>query len=41
MGDNIKRAIHQYYDNSADNIGAWNSFTWYVTSPCIPTEGSS
>ncbi|EXJ69786.1 uncharacterized protein A1O5_06857 [Cladophialophora psammophila CBS 110553] len=29
MGDNIKRAIHQYYDNSYENIGSWNSFTWY------------
>ncbi|KAM0812787.1 putative Sulfatase N-terminal domain-containing protein [Seiridium cardinale] len=28
MGDNIKRAIHQYYDNSYENIGAWNSYTW-------------
>ena len=30
MGDNIRRAIHQYYDNSYDNIGSWNSFTWFV-----------
>ena len=30
--DNIKRAIHQYYDNSYDNIGSWNSFTWYDLS---------
>lgn len=30
MGENIKRAIHEYYDNSYDNIGAWNSFTWSV-----------
>ncbi|CAJ2508728.1 Uu.00g137540.m01.CDS01 [Anthostomella pinea] len=28
MGDNIMRVIHQYYDNSYENIGAWNSFTW-------------
>ncbi|KAK6081896.1 arylsulfatase [Seiridium cupressi] len=27
MGDNIKRAIHQYYDNSYENIGAWDSYT--------------
>ncbi|KAJ5775488.1 alkaline-phosphatase-like protein [Penicillium nucicola] len=28
MGENIMRAIHQYFDNSYDNIGSWNSFTW-------------
>ncbi|KAJ5153377.1 alkaline-phosphatase-like protein [Penicillium canariense] len=28
MGEKITSAIHQYYDNSLDNIGAWNSFTW-------------
>ncbi|KAJ5769365.1 hypothetical protein N7520_003924 [Penicillium odoratum] len=28
MGDNIKRAIHKYYDNSYENIGNYNSFTW-------------
>ncbi|KAJ5712734.1 hypothetical protein N7493_009202 [Penicillium malachiteum] len=28
MGDNIKRAIHKYYDNSLENIGNYNSFTW-------------
>lgn len=28
MGDNIVRAIHKYYDNSYDNIGSWNSYTW-------------
>ncbi len=34
MGDNIMRAIHEHYDNSYDNIGAYNSFTWYaVTMP--------
>jgi hypothetical protein len=30
MGDNITRAIHEFYDNTYDNIGSWNSFTWYV-----------
>ena len=33
MGDNIKRAIHKYYDNSYENIGSYNSFTWYLTLP--------
>lgn len=28
MGDRITDAIHKYYDNSLDNIGAFNSFTW-------------
>ncbi|CAK7234121.1 hypothetical protein SCUCBS95973_008827 [Sporothrix curviconia] len=28
MGANIKQTIHKYYDNSHDNIGAWNSFAW-------------
>ncbi|KAJ5289190.1 hypothetical protein N7478_002220 [Penicillium angulare] len=28
MGDNIKRAIHEHYDNSYENIGSYNSFTW-------------
>ncbi|KAH8880771.1 alkaline phosphatase-like protein [Thozetella sp. PMI_491] len=51
MGENIKRAIHQYYDNSYDNIGAWNSYTWLgplwaqaSTAPsrlfkCFPSQG--
>ncbi|KAI1359356.1 alkaline phosphatase-like protein [Xylaria arbuscula] len=51
MGDNILRAIHQYYDNSYENIGSWNSFTWLgplwaqaSTAPsrlfkCYPSEG--
>ncbi|ETI27800.1 hypothetical protein G647_00249 [Cladophialophora carrionii CBS 160.54] len=51
MGENIKRAIHQYYDNSYDNIGSWNSFTWLgplwaqaSTAPsrlfkCFPSQG--
>ncbi|KAI8660061.1 Sulfatase domain-containing protein [Fusarium keratoplasticum] len=51
MGDNITRAIHQYYDNSYDNIGSWNSFTWLgplwaqaSTAPsrlfkCFPSQG--
>ncbi|KIW29059.1 uncharacterized protein PV07_04904 [Cladophialophora immunda] len=51
MGDNIKRAIHQYYDNSYENIGSWNSFTWLgplwaqaSTAPsrlfkCYPSQG--
>lgn len=30
MGDNIKAAIHKYYDNSYENIGNYNSFTWCV-----------
>lgn len=28
LGEKIKEAIHKYYDNSLDNIGAWNSFAW-------------
>ncbi|OAA61971.1 Alkaline-phosphatase-like, core domain protein [Niveomyces insectorum RCEF 264] len=28
MGDDLRRVIHAYYDNSYENIGAWNSFTW-------------
>ncbi|GKZ21615.1 hypothetical protein AbraIFM66951_005179 [Aspergillus brasiliensis] len=32
MGDNIMRAIHEHYDNSYDNIGAYNSFTWYAVT---------
>lgn len=32
MGENIRNAIHKYYDNSYENIGAWNSFSWYVRS---------
>ncbi|KAL4783594.1 alkaline-phosphatase-like protein [Aspergillus varians] len=28
LGTNIKGAIHKYYDNSHDNIGAYNSYTW-------------
>ncbi|KAI0016320.1 alkaline-phosphatase-like protein [Xylariomycetidae sp. FL0641] len=51
MGDNIREAIHKYYDNSYENIGAWNSFTWLgplwaqaSTAPsrlfkCFPSEG--
>ncbi|KAM5363425.1 hypothetical protein ACJZ2D_011992 [Fusarium nematophilum] len=51
MGDNITHAIHQYYDNSYDNIGSWNSFTWLgpfwpqaSTAPsrlfkCFPSQG--
>lgn len=30
MGENILRAIREYYDNSYENIGAWNSFTWSI-----------
>ncbi|KAI0475151.1 alkaline-phosphatase-like protein [Xylariaceae sp. FL0804] len=30
MGNNIVRAIHEYYDNSTENIGAYNSYTWYT-----------
>ncbi|KAM0348586.1 hypothetical protein ACHAP4_010841 [Fusarium culmorum] len=51
MGDRITKAIHQYYDNSYDNIGSWNSFTWLgplwaqaSTAPsrlfkCFPSQG--
>ncbi|KAK5163895.1 uncharacterized protein LTR77_010289 [Saxophila tyrrhenica] len=51
MGDNILQAIHQYYDNSYENLGAWNSFSWLgplwaqaSTAPsrlfkCYPSEG--
>lgn len=30
LGENIKAAIHEYYDNSLENIGEWNSYTWWV-----------
>ncbi|KAJ5983458.1 hypothetical protein N7481_005557 [Penicillium waksmanii] len=30
LGTDIKSAIHKYYDNSYENIGAYNSYTWYV-----------
>jgi hypothetical protein len=30
MGERIKEAIYQYYDNSLMNIGNWNSFAWCV-----------
>ncbi|KAJ5401605.1 uncharacterized protein N7487_007501 [Penicillium crustosum] len=30
LGADIKSAIHKYYDNSYENIGAYNSYTWYV-----------
>ncbi|KAJ4153165.1 hypothetical protein LMH87_009666 [Akanthomyces muscarius] len=48
---NITRAVHQYYNNSHDNIGSWNSFTWLgplwaqaSTAPsrlfkCFPSQG--
>lgn len=36
MGENIKQAIHQYYDNSLENIGSWNSYTWYVMEYLAP-----
>ncbi|KAF5026818.1 hypothetical protein F66182_1102 [Fusarium sp. NRRL 66182] len=51
MGNKITQAIHQYYDNSYDNIGSWNSFTWLgplwaqaSTAPsrlfkCFPSQG--
>ncbi|CAH0057907.1 unnamed protein product [Clonostachys solani] len=51
MGENIKQAIHQYYDNSLENIGSWNSYTWLgplwaqaSTAPsrlfkCYPSQG--
>ncbi|OCF32679.1 hypothetical protein I316_05600 [Kwoniella heveanensis BCC8398] len=28
MGPKVQEAIHQYFDNSLENIGAWNSYTW-------------
>ncbi|CAG7916587.1 unnamed protein product [Penicillium olsonii] len=28
LGRDIKSAIHEYYDNSYENIGAYNSYTW-------------
>ncbi|CAG8291816.1 unnamed protein product [Penicillium salamii] len=28
LGADIKSAIHKYYDNSYENIGAYNSYTW-------------
>ncbi|OQE20325.1 hypothetical protein PENSTE_c013G07107 [Penicillium steckii] len=51
MGDRITEAIHKYYDNSLNNIGAFNSFTWLgplwaqaSTAPsrlfkCFPSQG--
>ncbi|KAL4960128.1 alkaline-phosphatase-like protein [Aspergillus stella-maris] len=51
LGTDIKSAIHKYYDNSYDNIGAYNSYTWLgplwaqaSTAPsrlfkCFPSEG--
>ena len=31
-GDEIRGLIHKYFDNSLDNIGRYNSFTWWVNS---------
>lgn len=28
MSTKLIAAIHEFYDNSPDNIGAWNSYTW-------------
>lgn len=28
LGDNIREAVAKYYDNSIDNVGEWNSYTW-------------
>ncbi|KAL4790588.1 alkaline-phosphatase-like protein [Aspergillus venezuelensis] len=51
LGTDIKTAIHKYYDNSYENIGAYNSYTWLgplwaqaSTAPsrlfkCFPSEG--
>ncbi|KAL4922078.1 alkaline-phosphatase-like protein [Aspergillus aurantiobrunneus] len=51
LGTDIKTAIHKYYDNSYDNIGAYNSYTWLgplwaqaSTAPsrlfkCFPSQG--
>ncbi|KAL4875674.1 alkaline-phosphatase-like protein [Aspergillus karnatakaensis] len=51
MGQNIDAAIKKYYDNSYENIGAWNSYTWLgplwaqaSTAPsrlfkCYPSQG--
>ncbi|KAL4971694.1 alkaline-phosphatase-like protein [Aspergillus desertorum] len=51
LGQNIREAIHKYYDNSYENIGAYNSYTWLgplwaqaSTAPsrlfkCFPSQG--
>ncbi|CEL03757.1 hypothetical protein ASPCAL04903 [Aspergillus calidoustus] len=51
LGENIMGAIKKYYDNSYDNIGAYNSYTWLgplwaqaSTAPsrlfkCYPSQG--
>ncbi|KAF7524186.1 hypothetical protein PCG10_005878 [Penicillium crustosum] len=51
LGADIKSAIHKYYDNSYENIGAYNSYTWLgplwaqaSTAPsrlfkCFPSQG--
>lgn len=28
LGENMREAIEKYYDNSIDNVGEWNSYTW-------------
>lgn len=28
LGENIREAIEKYYDNSIENVGEWNSYTW-------------
>ncbi|KAJ5692591.1 alkaline-phosphatase-like protein [Penicillium macrosclerotiorum] len=51
MGNKVVSAIHRHYDNSLDNIGSFNSFTWLgplwaqaSTAPsrlfkCFPSQG--
>ncbi|KAL4925285.1 alkaline-phosphatase-like protein [Aspergillus undulatus] len=51
LGTDIRTAIHKYYDNSYDNIGAYNSYSWLgplwaqaSTAPsrlfkCFPSQG--
>ncbi|KAL4985723.1 alkaline-phosphatase-like protein [Aspergillus falconensis] len=51
LGQNIMGAIKQYYDNSYDNVGCYNSYTWLgplwaqaSTAPsrlfkCYPSQG--
>lgn len=32
MGDHLQKVIARHYDNSFDNLGAGNSFIWWVWS---------
>ena len=30
MSESITETIDKYYDNGLENIGSWNSYTWWV-----------